>query len=110
MSQEIWLRLIVGENNKNLTCVGDEDQMIYGFRGANGCFIREFDQIYSDAKVISLEQNYRSTKLLLSGANNLISMNKNRRPKTLWTENADGAPIEWTEYKNVEEEVQAVVD
>ena len=55
MSQEIWLRLIVGENNKNLTCVGDEDQMIYGFRGANGCFIREFDQIYSDAKVISLE-------------------------------------------------------
>lgn len=79
--QQVWLEYILGDKPKRLTCVGDDDQMIYGFRRADGEFILKFEEIYPNAKVIKLEQNYRSTKEIVKAANNLISHNINRKGK-----------------------------
>ena len=78
---------------KNICVVGDQDQSIYGFRGSNYHNILNFEKDYKDAKVIMLEQNYRSTKNILSAANDIISHNKKRKEKKLWTENVDGDKI-----------------
>ena len=67
--------------------------MIYGFRGAEGSFILNFEKIYPTAQIIRLEQNYRSTKSILAWANNLISHNLKRKGKNLRTENKEGAPV-----------------
>lgn len=78
---------------KNICVVGDQDQSIYGFRGSNYHNILNFEKDYKDAKVIMLEQNYRSTKNILSAANDIISHNKKRKEKKLWTKNVDGDKI-----------------
>ncbi len=78
---------------KNLCVVGDSDQSIYAWRGADITNILSFEQDYPEAKVIMLEQNYRSTKTILHAANNVIKNNVNRKPKNLWTENEEGKKI-----------------
>ena len=80
--QSKWLNFL-SEKNKNICCVGDDDQSIYSWRGAEIKNFLEFDQIYKNTKVIRLEQNYRSTQNILSVASNLISNNQNRVGKNL---------------------------
>ena len=79
--------------HENITVVGDDSQSIYGFRGANIQNILNFRRDYPDYKLFKLEQNYRSTKMLVAAANSLIDKNKERIDKTIWTENAEGEPI-----------------
>ena len=78
---------------KNICVVGDADQSIYGWRGADMQNILDFEKDYPKAKVVLLEENYRSTKTILQAANDVIERNKNRRPKKLWTQNEDGEKI-----------------
>ena len=78
-------------NHKNICATGDPDQSIYGWRGANLNNILEFEQFYPNAKVVLLEQNYRSTKTILKAASALIANNTKRKKKDLWTENEDRA-------------------
>merc|ERR1711991_804811 len=80
--QSKWLNLLA-ENNKNICCVGDDDQSIYSWRGAEIKNFLEFDQVYEGTKIIRLEQNYRSTQNILALAPNLIANNQNRVGKTL---------------------------
>ena len=80
--QSKWLKLL-SENNKNICCVGDDDQSIYSWRGAEIKNFLEFDQVYENTKIIRLEENYRSTQNILSVASNLISNNENRVGKPL---------------------------
>ncbi|MGT2811687.1 DNA helicase PcrA [Streptococcus minor] len=78
---------------KNICVVGDADQSIYGWRGADMQNILDFEKDYPDAKVVLLEENYRSTKTILRAANDVIERNKNRRPKKLWTQNEEGEKV-----------------
>ncbi|MFC4652793.1 DNA helicase PcrA [Lactococcus nasutitermitis] len=91
---------------KNICVVGDADQSIYGWRGADMQNILDFEKDYPDAKVVLLEENYRSTKTILQAANNVIKNNVNRRPKKLWTQNDDGANIVY--YRANDEKDEAV--
>jgi len=81
--------------HRNLCVVGDDDQSIYKFRGADIRNILDFEHDYKDAKVIKLEQNYRSTKIILEAANSVIKANKGRKPKKLWTSNREGKKINY---------------
>ncbi len=94
----------------NVCVVGDESQSIYGFRGADISNILEFEKAYKDAKVIKLEQNYRSTKTVLAAANAVIKNNKSKIDKSLWTENDDGDKIDLFFAKNEYDEGQYIVD
>ena len=87
------LTKLLAAGYKNLCVVGDADQSIYGWRGADIRNIMDFEKDYPDAKTIKLEQNYRSTKNILAAANAVIENNQNRKPKELWTENAEGEKI-----------------
>ena len=91
---------------KNICVVGDADQSIYGWRGADMQNILDFEKDYPNAKVVLLEENYRSTKTILQAANDVIKNNQNRRPKNLWTQNADGEQIIY--YRANDEQDEAV--
>lgn len=92
----------------NLCVVGDPDQSIYGWRGANIKNILNFERDYPDARVIALERNYRSTKCILKAASGLIAKNKERKPKKLITENPDGQPVQVLTFPSGLEEADAI--
>ncbi len=94
---------------RNLCVVGDDDQSIYKFRGANIYNILNFEEEYPDAKVVKLEQNYRSTANILNAANGVIANNEGRKDKRLWTDKEDGAKLQFTEYDNEYQEAESVV-
>jgi DNA helicase-2/ATP-dependent DNA helicase PcrA len=99
----------IGDKYKNICVVGDPDQSIYSWRAADLRNILSFEHDYHDAKVILLEQNYRSTKNILETASSVISVNRKRKQKNLWTENAAGERIVLHEAMNEQEEAQFVV-
>jgi DNA helicase-2/ATP-dependent DNA helicase PcrA len=110
------LQLLTSEH-RNLAVVGDDDQSIYGFRGADIRNILDFEDDYPDAHVVKLEQNYRSTQTILSAANAVVSHNRGRKAKALWTDLGEGEPIrvreladEHAEARFVAAEVQRMVD
>jgi DNA helicase II / ATP-dependent DNA helicase PcrA len=98
----------LAERFQNICAVGDADQSIYRWRGADIQNILSFERDYPNAKVILLEQNYRSTKRILQAANEVIEHNVNRKPKRLWTENPEGKPITYYEAMNEADEAQFV--
>ena len=107
--QSKWLNLLVG-NNQNICCVGDDDQSIYSWRGAEIKNFLEFDKIYKNTKVIRLEQNYRSTQNILSVASDLISNNENRVGKTLETTMEDGDLVNLNCFKSGKDEAIGISD
>ena len=107
--QSKWLNLL-SEKNKNLCCVGDDDQSIYSWRGAEIKNFLEFDQIYENTKVIRLEQNYRSSQNILSVASNLIANNQNRVGKTLTTTMEEGDLVKLNCFKNGKDEAIGISD
>ena len=107
--QSKWLNLL-SEKHNNLCCVGDDDQSIYSWRGAEIKNFLEFDQVYKKTKVIRLEQNYRSTQNILSVASSLIANNQNRVGKTLKTSMEDGDLIKLNCFKNGKDEAIGVSD
>ena len=107
--QSKWLNLLA-ERNKNICCVGDDDQSIYSWRGAEIKNFLEFDQVYENTKVIRLEQNYRSSQNILSVASNLISNNQNRVGKTLITSMDEGDLVKLNCFKNGKDEAVGVSD
>ena len=107
--QSKWLKLLVS-SNQNICCVGDDDQSIYSWRGAEIKNFLEFDQIFKNTKVIRLEQNYRSTQNILSVASNLISNNENRVGKTLKGQMDEGDLIKLNCFKNGKDEATGMSD
>ena len=107
--QSKWLNLLA-EKNKNICCVGDDDQSIYSWRGAEIKNFLEFDKVYEKTKVIRLEQNYRSTQNILSAASNLISNNQNRVGKTLKTTMENGDLVKLNCFKNGKDEAIGISD
>ena len=107
--QSKWLDLLA-EKNKNICCVGDDDQSIYSWRGAEIKNFLDFDKIYENAKVIRLEQNYRSSKNILSVASKLISNNQNRVGKTLKSTMSEGDLIKLNCFKNGKDEAIGISD
>ena len=107
--QSKWLNLL-SEKNKNLCCVGDDDQSIYSWRGAEIKNFLEFDKIYKDTKVIRLEKNYRSSQNILSVASNLISNNQNRVGKTLVGTKEEGELVKLNCFKNGKDEAVEISD
>ena len=107
--QSRWLNLLA-QKNKNLCCVGDDDQSIYSWRGAEIKNFLEFDQIYQNTKVIRLEQNYRSTQNILSVASQLITNNQNRVGKTLKTTMEEGELVALNCFKNGKDEAIGISD
>jgi len=105
--QSKWLNLLVGKNN-NICCVGDDDQSIYSWRGAEIRNFLDFNKTYKNAKIIKLEQNYRSTQNILSAASGLISHNSDRLGKKLWTDSKEGELVKLSCYKNGREEARGV--
>ncbi|MGB7589443.1 MAG: UvrD-helicase domain-containing protein [Solirubrobacterales bacterium] len=101
------LQLLTAEHG-NLMVVGDEDQSIYGFRHADIRNILDFERDFPQAKVVKLEQNYRSTQTILSAANAVVARNSDRRPKKLWTELAGGEPVRLSELADEHEEARWV--
>ena len=103
------VRLLAGKY-RNLCVVGDDDQSIYKFRGANIRNILDFEQVFPDAKVIKLEQNYRSTENILNAANAVIRHNHGRKEKTLWTDNGEGKKINVRQFDTAFDEAEYIVD
>ena len=95
---------------KNLCVVGDDDQSIYKFRGANIYNILNFESEYPEAKVVKLEQNYRSTANILNAANGVIANNESRKDKTLWTNQEDGEKVKFTKYEEDSEEAEGIAN
>ncbi len=103
------IRLLAAKN-RNICVVGDDDQSIYKFRGANIRNILDFEKVYPDAKVVKLEQNYRSTQTILDAANAVISNNSARKDKALWTDRGDGEKIRFINTDTAYEEAETIVD
>ncbi|MDC1527781.1 DNA helicase II [Gammaproteobacteria bacterium] len=106
--QYAWLRMLVGRDGF-ITVVGDDDQSIYGWRGARIENIQNFDKDFSDADMVRLEQNYRSTANILSAANSLIAKNTGRLGKELWTEDKDGESISSYSAFNEQDEARFII-
>ena len=100
---------LLADGYHNLCVVGDDDQSIYKFRGANIGNILGFERVFPDAKVIRLEQNYRSTKNILNAANEVIANNAARKEKRLWTENPEGEKLHFHQFMNGFEEAEYVI-
>ncbi|HEX2233576.1 MAG TPA: UvrD-helicase domain-containing protein, partial [Thermoleophilaceae bacterium] len=107
-AQYRWLQLLC-EEHRNLSVVGDDDQSIYRFRGADIRNILDFESDYPDAQVIKLEQNYRSTQTILSAANAIISHNRERKSKELWSDLGEGEPVHLRELDDEHAEARFVV-
>ena len=107
-AQYILTKLLSAKNRK-ITCVGDDSQSIYSFRGANYKNILNFEKDYKDAKTILLEQNYRSTSNILDAANQVIKNNKMRKDKNLWTSRGEGEKIKYYRSFNERDEAQYVI-
>ena len=107
--QNKWLKLLVN-SNQNICCVGDDDQSIYSWRGAEIKNFLTFDKIYPNCKVYKLEQNYRSTKNILETASSLISNNTSRVGKKLWSSGVDGETVKLNCYSNGKDEAAGVSD
>lgn len=124
--QELFLHLMVDEyqdtnhaqyvltktlaaKHRNICCVGDDDQSVYAWRGANIRNILEFERDFKDAKVVTLEQNYRSSALIIEAATRVIHKNKARKPKKLWTQRGAGENVAVQELPNEREEATWVV-
>ena len=99
---------LLAQRYQNLCVVGDDDQSIYKFRGANIGNILGFEHVFPDARVIRLEQNYRSTRNILNAANQVIANNTERKAKTLWTENEEGSKVHFRQFLNAYEEAEYV--
>ena len=109
IAQYLWLRTL-SQNNNNICCVGDDDQSIYAWRGAEITNILKFDKDYPDAKVVRLEKNYRSTQHILNLASKLIANNTNRHSKSLWTDKREGDKVKIVNYYDDKEEARAIAD
>jgi DNA helicase-2/ATP-dependent DNA helicase PcrA len=109
VSQYLWLRLLAA-GHKNICCVGDDDQSIYGWRGAEVGNILRFEQDFPGAAIIRLEQNYRSTGPILAAAGAIIANNEQRLGKTLWTEMSEGEPVSVCQVWDGNEEARTVAD
>lgn len=101
---------LLASKYRNLCVVGDDDQSIYKFRGANIKNILNFEQVFEDAKVIKLEQNYRSTGNILNAANTVIRNNMGRKDKTLWTDKGEGEKISLRQFDSAYDEAEYIVD
>lgn len=108
-AQYLLMKLIV-EKHRNVMVVGDDDQSIYKFRGAEVENIIQFDKQFTDATVILLEQNYRSHRCIINAANAVIANNKSRRGKTLWSENPLGRTIEFRQLASPEKEAEYIAE
>lgn len=104
------LTKFLAAKHRNICVVGDADQSIYGWRGADIENILDFEKDYPDAKVIKLEQNYRSTQIILDAANAVIENNTGRKPKNLWTENKSGADIIYFQAVDERDEARFVIE
>ena len=104
------LSKMICDKYQNICVVGDECQSIYSWRGANFRNILNFEKDYKDAKVILLEQNYRSTKRIIDAANSVIKFNKEKKDKHLWTENSDGAKIKYMRCYDEKDEVYNIIN
>ena len=103
------VKLLAGKY-RNLCVVGDDDQSIYRFRGANIRNILDFENYFPEARVIKLEQNYRSTQSILDAANSVIRNNRSRKEKALWTDRGTGNPIHFRQFDNAYEEAEYIAD
>ena len=106
-AQYVLLQLLAGEHG-NLMVVGDPDQSIYGFRGADIRNILEFERDFPGTRTIALEQNYRSTNSILGAANAVIEHNRERKEKRLWSELGDGEPVRVVEVEDEHAEARFV--
>ncbi len=109
VAQYLWLRLLA-QKNKNICCVGDDDQSIYGWRGAEVENILRFEKDFPGAETVRLERNYRSTEHILGAASGLIAANKDRLGKTLWTERQGGQKVTVRGVWDNREEARAICD
>lgn len=107
--QYVLVRLLAGVH-RNLCVVGDDDQAIYSFRGAEVELILRFEQDFPDAKIVKLERNYRSTQVILDAAHKVVRENSLRAPKKLWTDRTEGHPITFTQAMDQEDEARIAAD
>ncbi len=101
---------LLASKYRNLCVVGDDDQSIYKFRGANIKNILNFEEFFEDAKVIKLEQNYRSTSNILNAANSVIKNNRGRKEKALWTDKGDGERLDFRQFDTAYDEADYIVE